>query len=88
MQITVTLPDDLAQHADPGREALEALAIEGYRAGTLSEHQVCQILGLARLQFDGFMKERGIMDHAYGVEELEQDIATLKGLQARGLMRS
>ncbi|HXB68496.1 MAG TPA: hypothetical protein VNY05_09640 [Candidatus Acidoferrales bacterium] len=23
MQITVELPDDIAQHADPGREALE-----------------------------------------------------------------
>ena len=32
MQITVDLPEDLTQHADPGREALEALTIEGYRS--------------------------------------------------------
>ena len=31
MQITVQLPDDLAQHPNPGRDALESLAIEGYR---------------------------------------------------------
>jgi len=29
MQITVQLPDDLAQRPDPAREALEAFAIEG-----------------------------------------------------------
>jgi hypothetical protein len=34
MQITVDLPDDIAGHSDPGREALEALASEGYRSVT------------------------------------------------------
>jgi hypothetical protein len=36
MQITVQLPDDLAQHPNAAREALEAFAIEGYRSGVLS----------------------------------------------------
>ena len=39
MQITVGLPDGIARHADPGREALERLAIEGYRSGALTHHQ-------------------------------------------------
>ena len=39
MQITVELPDDIARHPDPGREALERLAIEGYRSGTLTHFQ-------------------------------------------------
>jgi len=29
VKITVELPDDVAKHADPGRDALEALAIDG-----------------------------------------------------------
>jgi len=29
MEITVQLPDDLAQHTNPGRDALESLDIEG-----------------------------------------------------------
>jgi hypothetical protein len=29
MKITVELPDDVAQHPDPGRDALEALAVAG-----------------------------------------------------------
>jgi predicted HTH domain antitoxin len=87
MQITVDLPDDIAGHADPGREALEALAIEGYRCGKLTHYQASQLLGMTRFEFDGFLKDRHIYDHAYGVEDLEQDLETLRRLEARGLLR-
>jgi len=74
MQITVQLPDDLAQHPDPAREALEALAIEGYRSGALSAYQARLLLGFeTRYELDGFLKERGVWDHAYSVEDLEKD---------------
>jgi predicted HTH domain antitoxin len=88
MQITVQLPDDLAQHPNPGRDALESLVIEGYRAGTLSHYQASQILGLSRFEFDGFLKERHIYDHAYDVEDLEQDRETLHQLRAKGLLQA
>jgi len=39
MKITVDLPDDVAQRPDPGREALEALAIEAYRSGALAAYR-------------------------------------------------
>ncbi len=87
MEITVHLPDDVAQHANPGREALEALVIEGYRAGTLSHYQAGQLLGVSRLDFDAFLKDRKIEEHAYGLEDLEQDRATMRQLQAKGLLR-
>lgn len=86
MQITVQLPDDLAQHPNPGREALESLAIEGYRSGTLSHFEASQILGLSRFEFDGFLKERHIYEHAYDVEDLKADIETLRQLEAKGLL--
>ena len=86
MQITVQLPDDFAQHPNPGREALEALAIEGYRAETLSHYQASKLLGLSRFEFDGFLKARHIYDHAYDAEDLEQDRETLRQLQAKGLI--
>lgn len=85
MEITVHLPDDLASHPDPGREALEALVIEGYRAGQLSHYQASQLLGFSRFEFEGFLKAHKIEDHAYGVEELEQDRATVRQLLAKGL---
>ena len=87
MEITVQLPDDIAQHPDSGREALEALAIEGYRAGTLSHDQAGKLLGLSRFEFDGFLKARKIYDHAYGVEDFEQDRETLRRLQDSGLLQ-
>jgi predicted HTH domain antitoxin len=71
MQITVELPDDVAQHVDPGREALE-LVIEWYRSGALTHYQASQLLGLNRFEFDGFLKMRGIYDHAYGVDDLQR----------------
>ena len=86
MEITVQLPDDLAAHPNPGREALEALVIEGYRAGTLSDYQASQMLSLDRFEFDGFLKERQIYDHAYDVEDLERDRETLHRLRAKGLL--
>jgi predicted HTH domain antitoxin len=87
MQITVQLPEDLIEHPNPGREALEALAIEGYRVGTLSHYQASQLLGLSRFEFDGFLKGRHIYDHAYDLDDLEEDRETLQQLQAKGLLR-
>jgi hypothetical protein len=49
MPTTVQLPDDLTQHPNPGREALEALAIEGYRSGTLrSDSRALNSMGSSR----------------------------------------
>ena len=87
MQITVQLPDDLTQRPDPGREALESLAIEGYRSGVLSHHQASQLLGLSRLEFEAFLKQHSVHEHAYSPEDLEEDLKTLDALQAKGLLR-
>ncbi|MGI8989968.1 MAG: UPF0175 family protein [Bryobacteraceae bacterium] len=86
MQITVELPDDIARHPDPGRAALEALAIEGYRSEKLTHHQAAQLLGLTRFEFDGFLNDRQIYDHAYSIEDLDRDLATLRELEEKGLL--
>lgn len=80
------LPDDIAQHADPSREALEGLAIEGYRCGALTHHQSGKLLGLSRSEFDDFLIERKIYDHAYSIADLQQDLADLDKLRAQGLL--
>lgn len=86
MQITIQLPDDLAQHPNPGREALESLVIEGYRSGLLSHSQAGQMLELSRFEFEGFLKQRQIDDHAYSVQDLDDDRETLRQLRAEGLL--
>jgi len=67
MAITVTLeiPEDLAAVLGSGgrdlsRAALEALAIEEYRAKRLSDHQFRRLLGLSRLEADGLLKSHGV----------------------------
>ena len=88
MKITVELPDGLAEHPAPGREALEALTIEGYRSGVLSHYQASQVLGLSRFEFDAFLKSHNIDEHAYNAEDLEQDLETLRQLEAKKPLRS
>jgi predicted HTH domain antitoxin len=84
MKITVDLPDDVASRPDPGQEALEALAIEGYRSGALNHYEASHLLQLSRFEFDALLKARNIYDHAYDVEDLEQDVETLRQLEATG----
>ncbi len=86
MQISVELPDDIARHADPGHEALERLVIEGYRSGALTHYQASQLLGLSRFEFDDFLTKRNVYDHAYSIEDLEQDMADLEKLRSQGLL--
>ena len=43
------------QHTNPGRKALEALAIEGYRSRTLTQFEVGQLLGLSRIETEDFL---------------------------------
>ena len=82
MQITVELPNDLTQRPDPAREAVEALAIAGYRSAKLTAFQAARLLGYtSRFEFEGFLKARNILDHAYGLEDLAEDVETLRKLE-------
>ena len=82
MRITVDLPNDLVQHPDPAREAVEALAIEGYRSGLLSSFQASRLLGFqSRFEFEAFLKARNISDHAYSANDLAEDIETMRKLE-------
>jgi len=82
MQITVELPKDIAQRPDPAREALEALAIEGYRSGALSSLETQRLLGFeTRYELDGFLKAHNVWEHAYNVEDFNRDCETLQSLE-------
>src|SRR5216684_3200536 len=66
MQVTIDLPDDISealrgQGQDLPQQALEALAIEGYRAGALTESQVRRLLGLdSRFDVHAILKNHGV----------------------------
>jgi hypothetical protein len=72
MRITVELPDDVTEHANPRQEALEALAIEGYRSRTRTQFQVGQLLGFSRIQTENFLARHvDLYDNL--IEELETE---------------
>ncbi len=74
MQITVQLPDGLAQLPDPARTALEADAVEGNRSRALSTYRTRQLMGFETQQeLDAFLKQHEVWDHAYSVGDLEKD---------------
>lgn len=66
--VDVHIPADLAQRlGGPGpaldRQALEALAVAAYQAGTLTAYELPLTLGIeSRYELDGFLKERGVND--------------------------
>jgi len=84
MQLRLELPDELAVHFggeavhdELERRALEAFALEELRAGRITEPQLRKMLGLARIQLDGFLKSHGIYQDVT-LEDVERDIADLK----------
>jgi hypothetical protein len=89
MVLTIDLPDHVAQSlerrwGDLRRHVLEALAIEGYRDGTLSRYQVQCMLGLeSRFEVDAFMKSHDV-PIPYDIEDLEHDAKTLRNLRPAG----
>ena len=85
MQITLELPEDLAQGLestwkDLPRAALESLALEAYRSYALTAAQLRRLLGFeTRMQVDAFLKEHEIYD--YTAADFEQDRETLRQLR-------
>ena len=82
MNLTVRIPDDLAARLRAGgtdleRQALEALVLEGFRAGRLNKDELGRVLGLeGHDQVDGFLKARDVFERCT-VEDINRDVETL-----------
>jgi predicted HTH domain antitoxin len=77
MRIAVDLPEDIAKRLqdawqDVSRGTVEAIAVEGYRDGTLTRDQVSKLLGLSFWEIEAFLKRRQAY-LAYTEEDLEKD---------------
>ena len=87
MQITVTLPDDLAAPLlppgpEPSLAVLEAIALETYRQRRISGRQLRTLLGIpSRYELDGFLKHHEVYD--YTIEDFEHDLATIRDLDKK-----
>jgi hypothetical protein len=87
VQITVTLPDDLAapllpDGQEPARAALEALALEAYRQRRITGYQFRTLLDIpSRYELDGFLKQHEVYD--YTIEDFDHDLATIRELNEK-----
>ena len=83
MNVNLEIPDDigsrLAPTGDLSRKVLETFALEELKAGRITEPELCRILGLARIQLDGFLKAHGVYED-YTMEDFEKERAALKSL--------
>ena len=89
MDLTVHLPDELvahlggeAVHDQLERRAQEAFALEEFRVGRITEVQLLKMLGLERIELDGFLKTHGIYADITMVD-IELDIADLHACLGR-----
>jgi hypothetical protein len=83
MNVTIEIPDNLyanlcSQWQDVPRGVLEAVAAAAYRSGTLSAHQVGELLGHgSRWETDQFLN--GVQAYLrYSEDDLERELAALR----------
>ena len=85
MNVTITLPDDLATALlmpgqEPARAALEAIGLEACRQRRITGYQLRLLLGIeSRYELDGFLREHAVYD--YTGEDFEHDLATIQKLE-------
>jgi len=87
MQLTMEMPDQVARQWGEtpdavGRHVMEDAAIEGYRAGRLTQRQVGAMLGLDYWQTETFLNERAVPLN-YSAADLAEDHATLEKIISR-----
>jgi hypothetical protein len=86
MAVRIELPEDIEHHLETKwgnlpRHALEALAMEGYRARVLSRSQVRRMLGFETgAEVDEFMKRAGV-PFDYTLNDFEHDGETNRYLR-------
>jgi len=86
MQITVEIPDRLAQQLDQSAESLsqhllEVIVADAYHSGKISTAEVRQLLQLpSRLETHAFLQRMGVYLN-YDTTDLAQDLQTLQALR-------
>jgi len=85
MNLTVHIPDELAERlsaegGDLERRALEAFALVEYQAGRVTRFELRALLGIpTRFELDAFLKERGVFE-PYTLEDVQREVETLERL--------
>ena len=85
IDVTVQIPDDIASRvtaagADLSRRTLENFALEELRAGRITKVELRKMLGLERIEMDGFLKAHGVPYDDYTLGEVNRQVEALRQL--------
>ena len=77
MAVTIQLPTDVeqrlrAEFADLDTEAKETLALDLFRRGKLSHHELSKFLGLDRFQTDAYLKRHNVFERSLTMQDLDE----------------
>lgn len=92
MEISVTLPDEIAQRLQQQwgslpHHLLELLVVQAYKTEVITRAEVGQILSLSsRFEVDAFLKQANAYLH-YDEAEFEQDLKTMQKLRSEGKLQ-
>jgi predicted HTH domain antitoxin len=77
MQVTVELPEMLVAHPEsPGRDVLEAVAIQAYAQRRISQGKLAELLGLDFWETEELLAARGVV-RPFVARDFEREIANL-----------
>ena len=85
MSVTIDMPEDISaalegQWDDVPRRSLEAIAVEAYRTGALTESQIRRLLGFeSRFQVHALLKEHRVALR-YTAADLDDDLSAHRQL--------
>jgi predicted HTH domain antitoxin len=82
MAVTIHLPADLeqrlrAESPDFEAEAKEAVALELFRRGKISHHELSVVLGLDRFETDAYLQRHNVVEGSLTMRDLDEQAATL-----------
>jgi len=92
MQVSITLPDDIAHHLEQHwgnlqKAVLEMVTAEAYKSEAITRAEVGRLLDLpSRFDVDAFLKRADAPLH-YDEADVENDLKTIEQLRAEGFFR-
>lgn len=85
--VHLRLPEDLAakvrsESKDLDKEVTEAYALQLFREGRITHHELAQALGLDRFETDAYLKAHNVFEGSLTMDDLEEESAVF--LKNRG----
>lgn len=88
LNVRLDLPADLEEklrrdNPNLAAEVKEAYALDLFRRGKLSHYELSRVLGLDRIETDGWLKRRQVFEGSLTMADLEADRETLNRVMSK-----